>query len=74
MCFREARCPTYYIYPQNAFCVFRNAPIFMDQFSGLYHVHLQESISANNKVEAKEAYEQFTDKSGVQVDHHHCDN
>ncbi len=50
------------------------ATIFVDQFSGLDYVHLQESASADDTVEAKEAFERSADKRGVRVEHYHCDN
>ncbi len=36
MRFREARCSTYYMYPQNAFCVFWNAPLGDEYFSNSF--------------------------------------
>jgi hypothetical protein len=36
---------------------YRAATVFVDQFSGLSYVHLQKTLSGNETVSAKEAFE-----------------
>ena len=50
------------------------ATVFVDHFSGLDYVHFQESTSALETVEAKQAFERFARDRGVSVEHYHCDN
>ena len=46
----------------------------MDHYSDLDYVHVQESTSATDTVEAKKRFEQFCNDRGVQVKHYHADN
>jgi len=50
------------------------ATIFVDHYSGLDYVHLQESTSADETIEAKQAFERFASEHGVKIEHYHCDN
>ena len=50
------------------------ATIFVDHFSGLDYVHVQESTSAEDTLEAKAAFEQMADQAGIKIQHYHCDN
>jgi Reverse transcriptase (RNA-dependent DNA polymerase)/GAG-pre-integrase domain len=50
------------------------ATIFVDQFSGLDYVHLMESITAEETIEAKIAFERFAASHGVKIKHYHADN
>jgi len=50
------------------------ATVFVDQFSGLDYVHLQESTSAVETIDAKQAFERFSEARGVRIEHYHCDN
>jgi len=50
------------------------ATIFVDNFSGLDYVHVQESTSAEDTIEAKKAFERFSRERGVQIQHYHADN
>lgn len=50
------------------------ATIFVDHFSDLDYVHLQESTSALETIEAKHAFERFARDRGVTIRHYHCDN
>ena len=50
------------------------ATVFVDHFSGLDYVHLQESSSAEDTIIAKQAFERFSKERGVTIHHYHCDN
>lgn len=50
------------------------ATIFVDHKSRLKYVHLQENITSSQTVEAKLAFESYTNKHGVQVKHYHANN
>ena len=53
---------------------YRGATIFVDQYSGLSYVHLQKTLSGDETVLAKEAFERYARSHGVQVTHYHADN
>ncbi len=55
-------------------CQYWVATIFVDQFSGLDYVCLQESTLADKTIEAKQVLERFSEACGVKIEHHHCDN
>ena len=50
------------------------ATIFVDHYSDLDYVHVQESTSASDTIEAKMAFEKFSKDRGVQIKHYHADN
>ena len=50
------------------------ATIFVDHYSRLKYVHLQESISSEQTVEAKIAFEAYSRRHGVTISHYHADN
>ena len=50
------------------------ATVFADHFSGLTYVHLMSSLSGDETVEAKQAFERFAAQHGVHVSHYHADN
>ena len=50
------------------------ATVFMDHFSRLDYVHLQESTGAEDTIAAKHAFERFSEQRGVTVWHYHADN
>jgi hypothetical protein len=50
------------------------ATIFVDHASGLDFVYLQESTSAKDTLEAKQAFVRFASRHNVIVKHYHCDN
>lgn len=50
------------------------ATVFVDHFSRLTYVHLQHSLSSNNTIAAKRAFETFANKHNVIVKHYHADN
>ena len=53
---------------------YKHATIFVDHYSDLSYVHLQETLSSNETVQAKHAFEAFARKHHVQVLHYHADN
>ena len=53
---------------------YRGATVFVDQFSGLSYIHLQKTLSGEETVSAKEAFERYARSHGVQVIHYHADN
>jgi hypothetical protein len=50
------------------------ATVFVDHFSRLSFIFLQKSTSAEETIQAKEAYERFASSHGVKVQHYHADN
>ena len=50
------------------------ATVFVDHYSRLDFVYIQESTSAEDTIEAKRAFERFAEQRGVQVRHYHADN
>ncbi len=53
---------------------FMVATIFVDHYSDLDYVHVQESTSAVDTIDAKRQFEQFCQERGVRVKHYHADN
>jgi hypothetical protein len=50
------------------------ATVFVDHFSRLGHVYLQQQLTSNETVEAKHAFEDFSRSQGVTIKNHHADN
>ncbi len=50
------------------------ATIFVDHFSRLRYVHLMTSLSSQETIEAKKAFEQFAADHGVRIKQYHADN
>ena len=50
------------------------ATIFVDHFSRIRFVHLMTSLSSEETIAAKRAFERFADEHGVKIQHYHCDN
>ena len=48
--------------------------VFVDQFSDLSFVYTQKSTTAEETVQAKEAFERYAKTHGVTVRHYHADN
>jgi hypothetical protein len=48
--------------------------IFVYHFSRMSYVHLQETLTSADTVEAKEAFEAFVRNMGVIIQHYHADN
>jgi hypothetical protein len=53
---------------------YRCATVFVDHFSGLSFVFLQQSTSAVETLQAKAAFEHYADTFGVKITHYHADN
>jgi hypothetical protein len=53
---------------------YKAATIFVDNFSRMSYVHLQESLTSGDTVEAKEAFEAFSRNMGVRIQKYHADN
>ena len=50
------------------------ATIFVDHYSRYTYVHLQQTLSSEDTVRAKRAYERHCDLQNVKVMHYHADN
>ena len=50
------------------------ATVFTDHYSGFSYVHIQRSTSSIDTVEAKEAFERYSQSHGIRVRHYHADN
>jgi hypothetical protein len=50
------------------------ATIFVDYFSRLGYVHMQQKLTSDETVEAKHAFEAFTRSQSVTIKHYHSDN
>ena len=53
---------------------YKHATIFVDHYSDLSYVHLQETLSSNETVQAKHAFEAYARKYNVKLLHYHADN
>lgn len=53
---------------------YRCATIFVDNYSGMSFVFLQQSTSAKETLEAKAAFEHHAEMFGVKIIHYHADN
>lgn len=53
---------------------YRYACVFVDQYSDFTYVHLMQTQSGDEALEAKRAYETYCDALGVSVKHYHADN
>jgi hypothetical protein len=53
---------------------YKAATIFVDHFSRLQYVHLMTSLSSEETIAAKLAFERFSNQNGVRIEHYHCDN
>ena len=50
------------------------ATIFVDHYSRLGYVHLQETLTAQDTLQAKESFERYCESFGVKVKQYHADN
>ena len=50
------------------------ATVFVDHYSGLAFVYLQRTLSSEETVQAKHAFEAFASSHGVTIKHYHGDN
>ena len=55
-------------------CCYKYATIFVDQFSRFTYVNLQQTLTSEETIEAKEAYKHKVRKMGVCIEHYHADN
>ena len=53
---------------------YRFATVFVDHFSRLSYVHLQQTNSSIETLEAKRAFEKFASAHAVSIKHYHADN
>jgi len=53
---------------------YKVATVFVDHYSDLDYVHVHETTSAEEAVQAKEAFENFAADKGVSIKHYHADN
>ena len=53
---------------------YKVATVFVDHFSRLSYVHLQQTTSAVETLEAKRAFEKFASAHTVHIKHYHADN
>ena len=53
---------------------FKCATIFLDHFSGLSYVHLQQSTNGNDTLETKKDFEAYARRNGFSIAYYHCDN
>ena len=53
---------------------YRAATVFVDHFSRFSYIHLQRGLTSAETVQAKRAFESFSQAHGVTIKHYHCDN
>ena len=53
---------------------YKYATVFVDQYSRLSYVYLQGTIMSNETVQAKIAYERYSQERGVHIHHYHANN
>ena len=53
---------------------YKCATIYVDHFSRLSYVHLQRTLSSDDTVQSKMAFEKYCEERGVVVRHYHADN
>ena len=53
---------------------YKYATVFVDQFSGYTFVYLQKSLTSEETVMAKHAFESSAEQRGVKIIHYHADN
>ena len=54
---------------------YKAATIFVDHYSDASFIHLQETLTSEDTIRAKEAFEAWSRTNGIsQVQHYHCDN
>ena len=53
---------------------YQAATVFADHASGLTYVHVSESTTADETLEAKSAFESYAAEMGVVIKHYHADN
>jgi GAG-pre-integrase domain len=53
---------------------YKTATVFVDHYSRLSYVHLQQTTSGEETLQAKRAFEAYAKSHGVTVKHYHADN
>eukprot|EP00956_Cyclotella_meneghiniana_P034451 scaffold105063_cov38-Cyclotella_meneghiniana.AAC.1 len=53
---------------------YNSATVFVDHYSRLRYIHLMTSMSSDQTIEAKQAFERFANDHGLKIKHYHCDN
>ena len=53
---------------------YKAATVFVDHFSRLSFVYLQRSVTSNETLDAKKAFEAYSKRHGVLIHHYHADN
>ena len=53
---------------------YKYATVFIDQYSQLSYIFLQRMIMSNETVQAKIAFERYSEERGVHICHYHADN
>jgi hypothetical protein len=53
---------------------YKYATIFVDQYSKYSYVHLQKTLTSEETVQAKQAFEKRAQLFNVTIQHYHCDN
>ena len=53
---------------------YRAATIFADHFTRLCYIHLMQSLTSDETIAAKLAFERFAKQYGVSILHYHADN
>ena len=53
---------------------YKVATVFVDHYSSLGFLYLQQPTSAKETIEAKQAFEQFASSQGITIWHYHADN
>lgn len=53
---------------------YKAATVFIDHYSDLTYIHLNQSLTGHETVEAKKAFEAYAQNRGIRIQHYHCDN
>ena len=53
---------------------YRYVTVFVDHFSGFTYLHHHQSITGEETVKGKQAFEALAEQSGVKIMHYHADN
>jgi hypothetical protein len=53
---------------------YKAVTVIVDHFSCLQYVHLMMTLSSEEMVTAKLAFEQFAEQHGITIQHYYCDN
>ena len=53
---------------------YKAATIFVDHFSRLSFVHLQSTLTSEDTLQAKKAFQKYSESNGVHIKHYHADN